>query len=175
MDPEDCPREERLPDKGMPIGNLTSQLFANIYLNELDQYAKRELRLHYYIRYMDDIIILHNDKQYLRAIKDDIENFLWDKLKLNLNKKTAIRTISQGIEFVGFRIFPTHRKLKKSSAKKMKARLKYVRSAYERGEIDEQSLRATEASYLGVMKHFNSYGLRKALGFVPEQSGGEKR
>jgi len=175
MDPEDCPREERLPDKGMPIGNLTSQLFANIYLNELDQYAKRELRLHYYIRYMDDIIILHNDKQYLRAIKDDIENFLWDKLKLNLNKKTAIRPISQGIEFVGFRIFPTHRKLKKSSAKKMKARLKYVRSAYERGEIDEQSLRATEASYLGVMKHFNSYGLRKALGFVLEQSGGEKR
>lgn len=111
---------------------------------------------------------MHDDKQYLHAIKDDIENFLWEKLRLNLNKKTAIRPISQGIEFVGFRIFNTHRKLKKASAKKMKARLKYVRSAYERGEIDEESLWATEASYLGVMKHFNSYGLRKALGFVAD-------
>ncbi len=168
-DPADCPPEDRLLDTGMPIGNLSSQLFANIYLNELDQYAKQELRLHYYIRYMDDIIILHKDKRYLREIKDDIENFLWEKLRLNLNKKTAIRPISQGIEFVGFRIFTTHRKLKKSSVKKMKSRLKYVRAAFERGEIDEESLRATEASYLGVMKHFNSHGLRKALGFPPEK------
>lgn len=169
MDPADCPKEDRLLDTGMPIGNLSSQLFANIYLNELDQYVKQELRIHYYIRYMDDIIILHQDKQYLHEVKDEIETFIMDKLRLNLNKKTAIRPISQGIEFVGYRIFPTHRKLKKASAKKMKARLKYVRAAFERGEIDAESLRATEASYIGVLKHFNSHGLRKALGFPPEQ------
>lgn len=168
-DPADCPKEDRLLDAGMPIGNLSSQLFANIYLNELDQYVKQELRIHYYIRYMDDIIILHQDKRYLHEVKDEIETFIMDKLRLNLNKKTAIRPISQGIEFVGYRIFPTHRKLKKASAKKMKARLKYVRAAFERGEIDAESLRATEASYLGVLKHFNSHGLRKALGFPPEQ------
>ena len=174
-DPEDCPKTERLLDKGMPIGNLTSQLFANIYLNQLDQYAKQELRLHYYIRYMDDIIILHQDKRYLHEIKDTIEVFLWENLRLNLNRKTAIRPISQGIEFVGFRIFATHRKLKKASARKMKARLKYVRAAFERGEIDADTLRATEASYLGVLKHFNSHGLRKALGFPPEPPAEEKR
>ncbi len=173
-DPEDCPGSERLLDKGMPIGNLTSQMFANIYLNQLDQYAKQELRLHYYIRYMDDIIILHHDKRYLHEIKDTIETFLWENLKLNLNRKTAIRPINQGIEFVGFRIFATHRKLKKSSARKMKARLKYVRAAFERGEIDADTLRATEASYSGVLKHFNSYGLRKALGFPPEPPAEEK-
>jgi len=174
-DPADCPKEDRLLDTGMPIGNLSSQLFANIYLNELDQYAKQELQLHYYIRYMDDIIILHQDKRYLHEVKDEIETFLWDNLRLNLNKKTAIRPISQGIEFVGFRMFATHRKLKKTSVKKMKSRLKYVRAAFERGEIDAESLRATEASYLGVMKHFNSHGLRRALGFPPEQPAGEKR
>ncbi len=174
MDPEDCLREDRLFDKGMPIGNLTSQMFANIYLDQLDQYAKQELRLHYYIRYMDDIIILHKDKRYLREIKDDIEAFLWEKLRLNLNKKTTIRPISQGVEFVGFRIFATHRKLKKSSVKKIKSRLKYVRSAFERGEISAESLQATKASYLGAMKHFDSYGLRRKLGFITEQQP-EKR
>jgi RNA-directed DNA polymerase len=173
-EPADCPKEDRLLGTGMPIGNLSSQLFANIYLNELDQYVKQELRIHYYIRYMDDMIILHHDKRYLHEAKDKIETFLWEKLKLNLNKKTAIRPISQGIEFVGYRIFPTHRKLKKASAKKMKARLKYVRAAFERGEIDAESLRATEASYMGVLKHFNSHGLRKALGFPPERPADAK-
>lgn len=162
-DPEDCPTEERLLDKGMPIGNLTSQLFANIYLNELDQYAKQELRLHYYIRYMDDIIILHSDKQYLREVKDLIEKFLWDKLRLNLNRKTAIRPIKLGIDFVGFRIYATHRKLKKSTLKKMKARLKYIRNAYRRGEIGIKEVNATMQSYFALMKHFNSYNLMKSI------------
>lgn len=174
-EPADCPKEERLMDTGMPIGNLTSQMFANIYLDQLDQYAKQELRLHYYIRYMDDIIILHEDKRYLHEIKDTIEAFLWEKLRLNLNKKTAIRPISQGVEFVGFRIFATHRKLKKASVKKMKSRLKYVRASFKRGEIDAATLQATEASYIGVLKHFNSHGLREALGFPPEPPAEEKR
>jgi len=161
--PEDCPKAERLLDKGMPIGNLTSQMFANIYLNHLDQYAKQELRLHFYIRYMDDIIVLHNDKQYLHEIKSIIEVFLWENLRLSLNRKTAVRPVNQGVEFVGFRIFATHRKLKKSSAKKMISRLKYVRAAFERGEIDAESLHSTEASYSGMLKHFNSHGLSKSL------------
>lgn len=167
-DPADCPPEERLTDKGMPIGNLTSQMFANIYLDQLDQYAKQDLRLHYYIRYMDDIIILHDDKKRLHEIKDEIEAFLWEELRLNLNKKTAIRPVSHGIEFVGFRIFATHRKLKNSSARKMKSRLKYVRAAFERGEIDAETLQATMASYTGMLKHFNSHGLRSSLGFPSE-------
>ncbi|EMT38022.1 Retron-type reverse transcriptase [Thermoanaerobacter thermohydrosulfuricus WC1] len=163
MDPDKCTIEDRLAEVGMPIGNLTSQMFANLYLNELDQYVKHELKLHYYIRYMDDIIILHYDKKYLHAVKDDIEQFLNDNLKLQLNKKTAVRPISCGIEFVGFRIWPTHRKLKKKTALKMKHRLKYLQKAYKRGEIGFQEVNSSVQSYFGMLKHCNSYNLRRKL------------
>lgn len=178
VDPGECTAEDRLADVGMPIGNLTSQMFANLYLNELDQYAKHQLRLHYYIRYMDDIIILHHDKKYLHAVKDDIENFLNNNLALQLNGKTAIRPINCGIEFVGYRIWPTHRKLKKKTALKMKHRLKYLQKAYSRGEIGFDKLNASVQSYLGLLKHCNSYRLRNKLFddlvFVRGGDAGEK-
>lgn len=104
MEPGDCTKDMRLFDKGMPIGNLTSQLLANIYLNELDQFCKQELRIKYYIRYMDDFIILHHDKQHLHRVKMEIEHFLNNSIKLHLNSKTCIRPISVGVEFVGFRM-----------------------------------------------------------------------
>jgi len=163
VDPDQCKPEDRLYTVGMPIGNLTSQLFANIYLNELDQYAKHELKLRYYIRYMDDIIILHPDKKYLASVKDDLEIFLNEKLRLNLNKKTAIRKVKTGIEFVGFRIFPTHRKLKKKSLRKMKSRLKYLAKQYQKGNVGFETVHSSVMSYFGTMKHFNSYGLRRYL------------
>lgn len=163
MEPDQCDKEDRLKDTGMPIGNLTSQMFANLYLNELDQYCKHELRLHYYIRYMDDIIILHPDKRYLHYIKDEIETFINENLKLHLNKKTAIRPISAGIEFVGFRIWPTHRKLKKKSAIKMKKRIKYIKKAYKEGRIGFEKVNNTMQSYFGIMQHFNSYKLKKKI------------
>jgi retron-type reverse transcriptase len=161
IEPGEC--KERIPDVGMPIGNLTSQLFANIYLNELDQYAKHKLKIRRYIRYLDDIIILHPDKKHLHYLKREIEKFLNQELKLHLNNKTAIRPISLGITFVGFRIWPTYRKMKKKSAKKMKKRLKYLAKAYKRGEVDFKVVNATVQSYLGIMKQFNSYSLKKKM------------
>jgi len=155
--------KERLPDKGMPIGNLTSQMFANLYLNELDQYTKRQLRIHYYIRYMDDIIILADDKKQLHYYKEAIKEFLETKLKLNLNRKTAIRPISLGIEFIGYRLWPTHIKLRKATALKMKRRLKQVRELYNEGKIDFEKVNATVQSYLGVMKHCNSHSLQNKI------------
>ena len=89
-EPDEVAVSDRLSNKGMPIGNLTSQMFANIYLNEVDQYAKHELGLHYYIRYMDDIIILHHDKKYLAEVKELLRAFLSDELRLDLNNKTTI-------------------------------------------------------------------------------------
>ncbi|MBU5438275.1 reverse transcriptase/maturase family protein [Tissierella sp. MSJ-40] len=163
IDPDMCTEDERLLDVGMPIGNLTSQMFANLYLNELDQYVKHELRLHYYIRYMDDVIILHPDKKYLAAVKDEIETFLNNKLHLQLNNKTAIRPCSMGIDFVGFRIWATHRKLKKKTAKKIKARVKHLIKAKARGQITEESFKGSIASYKGILKHCNSYGFRQSL------------
>lgn len=155
--------DEMLDDVGLPIGNLTSQMFANLYLNELDQFCKHRLRLHYYIRYMDDIIILHNSKKYLEHVRDEISDFLEQKLNLQLNRKTCIRPTSMGIEFVGFRIWSTHRKLRKKTAKKLKKRLKYMFHAYAAGEIDRETLESSIASYRGILKHFESYGLRQSL------------
>lgn len=109
--------DELLGEVGLPIGNLTSQMFANLYLNELDQFCKHKLHLRYYIRYMDDIIILHPDKKYLEKIKNKIADFLEKELRLQLNKKTCIRPTSMGIEFVGFRIWSTHIKLRKKTAR----------------------------------------------------------
>jgi retron-type reverse transcriptase len=163
---------DRIGEVGMPIGNLTSQMFANLYLHELDQFVKHTLRVHHYLRYMDDTAILHWDKSYLWQVKQEIEAFLSQRLHLALNNKTAIRTIDQGIEWVGYRVWPTHRKLRKSTAKKMKSRLKYLQQLYAMGEIGFHEVNASVQSYLGLLKHCNSYKLRQklfeALAFVRE-------
>ena len=99
--PGEVPLEERLYDVGMPVGNLLSQVFANIYLDALDQFCKRTLCIHFYVRYMDDIIILSDSKEQLHMWKDEIQKFVETTLRLSLNQKTCIRPISQGIEFVG--------------------------------------------------------------------------
>lgn len=154
---------DRVENIGMPIGNLTSQMFANLYLNELDQFMKHQLRARYYMRYMDDSLMLHWDKKYLWQIKQEIERFLDEHLRLNLNGKTTVRTISQGIDWVGYRVWPTHVKLRKSTAQKMKKRLKYLQKAYAKGEVGFDEINASVQSYLGFMKHCDSYNLRKKL------------
>lgn len=155
--------EDRIKGKGMPIGNLTSQMFANLYLNELDQYCKRTLGIHFYVRYMDDVIILSDDKKKLHEYKNLIQVFLEDKLKLNLNNKTAIRPISLGVEFVGYRLWPTHVKIRKKTALKMKRRLKYVKKQFERKELTLDKVNATVQSYMGILKHCNSYSLQCSI------------
>lgn len=163
VEPGDCLKEDRIYSKGMPIGNLTSQLLANIYLNELDQFCKHDLRIKYYIRYMDDFIILHHNKEHLHRLKMEVEEFLNNDLELHLNSKTCIRPISVGVEFVGFRMWPTHRRMKKKSVKKMKKRLKYLQKAYSRGEVTFDDVNSSVQSYMGILKHCDSYYLRQAI------------
>lgn len=158
--------EDRLFDVGMPIGNLTSQMFANLYLNELDQFVKHKLKIHYYIRYVDDFIILGDDKEELWKIKEEIDSFLKNELHLNLNNKTALRPIEQGVEFVGFRIWTTHRKLKKKTLLKVKRRVKSVTLDFVNGLISKATLDASLQSYKGILKHFNSYGFRQKLNAI---------
>lgn len=153
----------RIHGMGMPIGNLTSQLFANLYLNELDQYAKHEMKIRYYIRYMDDILILHHSKEELHRILMEIDAYLNTYLKLQLNNKTAIRPIRDGVEYVGFRIWPTHRKLTKKMTRNMRKRLRYLQKQFARGEVDAADVHSTVSSYLGFMKHANCYRLRKKI------------
>ncbi len=163
MKPEECPYELWLEDAGMPIGNLTSQLFANIYLDQLDKFCKHKLGIHYYIRYMDDVIILSDDKSELHYWKTEIQNFLHDALALDLNDKTAIRPISLGIDFVGYHIWSHHRKLKKSTARKIIRKVKVLSARLAEGTLTEEEFGRRAASYKGMLEHCDSHGLRRTL------------
>lgn len=164
--PDSCPDDMWLWNVGMPIGNLTSQLFANVYLNELDQFCKHILHIHYYVRYMDDIIILSDDKRQLAEWKSEIAVFLEDKLRLDLNKKTAIRPITLGIDFVGYKIWATHRKLKQQTARRMIRHVAVMSDLLARGEMSRAEFDRVAASYKGVLQHCNSYGLRSKLNSI---------
>ena len=143
----------------MPIGNLTSQMFANLYLNELDQFIKHKLHQKRYIRYMDDMAIVGNDKAALRAEWLSVDAFLRYNLHLQLNRKSGIESAKQGIDFCGYRVYTDHIKLRKKAAKKMKHRLKYLQEQFARGEIQTQDFQTTLVSYLGLLKHCDSYRL----------------
>ena len=161
--PQDTPPEEWLYEVGMPIGNLTSQLFANIYLNELDQYCKHRLKIHYYIRYMDDVIILGQDKETLHRWKAAVETFLREELALDLNSKTSIRPVRQGVEFVGVRIWPTHMKLRKSTVRRIKREVRKISALYAAGDMTRQDFYRRVASIRGLLKHTESASLRWRL------------
>ena len=158
---DDCPPESRLFDVGMPIGNLSSQMIANAYLDKLDQYCKHVLRTHYYIRYMDDIIILHDNLDEIHQMKEAIEAFIIDKLHLQLNKKTAIRPIEHSAEFVGWRIYPTHAKIRKSTSQHMKRSLRKLMELYAAGETDLDTCMQTVNSYYGLLKHGDNLNMRE--------------
>ena len=157
------PGDEMIFETGMPIGNLLSQMFANVYLNELDQFCKRTLSIKYYIRYMDDIIILADDKAKLHEWQMAIKIFLKEKLQLDLNKKTCIRPINQGIEFIGYRLWPNRAYLRKSTTLGMKRGLKGVMAKYREKEMTLERATQTFRSYIGLLKHTDSDALTAAL------------
>lgn len=161
---------ERIYGVGMPIGNLTSQMFANLYLNEIDQYIKRELRVHCYVRYMDDMVIVDGDKKRLHEYRRKIESFLNERLKLDLNSKTVIRPLTLGIDFCGYKIWDSHIILRKPTALKMRRRLRKLQKDYASGAASWPDVKTTLASYNGMLKHCNSYRLtRKIFGGYSEE------
>lgn len=141
---------------GIPIGNYTSQYFANIYLNELDYYLKHQLHIKYYIRYMDDFILLLKDKKTANLLYCLIEKFVNSKLKLKLNKKSKIFPSNLGVEFLGYKVFETHILLKKRSKESMKKKI----IKFKKGKIDKLDMRRIINSWYGHIKHCNSYNLR---------------
>ena len=139
-------------------------MLANINQNEVDHFAKRQLRIHYYVRYMDDIVIISDNKTQLLEWRRQIETFMRERLKLELNpKKSFIQPISHGIDFCQYRIFPDHIKLKKATALRMKHNLKRIQRLYAAGEISLERAQKTVNSYMGLMSHCNSYQLRRAI------------
>lgn len=161
--PEDIPPEEWLSDVGMPIGNLTSQLFANIYLNELDQFCKHVLRIHYYIRYMDDILVVVNGKDKAKEIKERITDFLRERLRLDVNDKTTIRQASMPVEFVGYIVTAHKLKLRKPTVKRIKRSFRAICRYYFAGEMTKEEFDRRVASYKGVMSHCDCGNLEKRL------------
>lgn len=161
---KDVTPDEMLADKGLAVGSLLNQMLANINQNEVDHFAKRQLRIHYYVRYMDDIVIISDSKTQLLEWRRQIETFMRERLKLELNpKKSFIQPISHGIDFCQYRIFPDHIKLKKATALRMKHNLKRIQRLYAAGEISLERAQKTVNSYMGLMSHCNSYQLRRAI------------
>lgn len=154
-----------MPDGvGIPVGNLTSQLFANIYLDALDQFIKHELGVEAYIRYMDDFVILSPDKEQLRNWLARIEHFLREELKLEFNPKTTILAAKNGIDFVGYKHRATHRKVRKDSIKRIKRTIKKCES----GKITKEQLQKSIQSWTGHAGHADSYNLRKKIETLAE-------
>lgn len=154
---------EHLDDRGMPIGNLTSQLLANAYLNELDQFCKHVLGIKDYVRYMDDIIILADSKEKLHNFLRSITEFLDTRLQLVLNSKTTIRPVTMGIPFVGLNIWATHRTIRKQSSLRVRRRLLWSTRQYADGKISYDEFNATLQSYLGMLKYNNCFRFKVKL------------
>lgn len=163
MGPGDLAFESWLYDVGMPIGNLLSQMFANIVLNELDQYCKHALGVRHYIRYMDDVIILGDDKAELQRVLAAVERFLKEELHLDLNGKTTIRPVSMGIEFVGRRVWATHSLLRKSTARRMKREVRSITEQVVAGVLTREEFERRIASIRGMLDHTESAALRWRL------------
>ena len=137
---------------GLPLWNLTSQLFVNIYMHEFDMYVKQELRVKYYIRYADDFVVLSESKKYLKNVLIKFEQFLTEKLHLQLHPdKVYIKTYSLGVDFLGWIHFPYHRVIRTSTKRKIIKSTKW----YPRP--------STINSYSGLLKHGNTYNLKKKL------------
>ncbi|WP_303845733.1 reverse transcriptase/maturase family protein [Aeromonas sobria] len=162
------------PDVGIPLGNLTSQLFANLYLNELDRYAKHDLSIRHYIRYMDDFVVLHHDKAQLHKWRACIEAFLWNSLRLTTNSKTQIFPIGhergRALDFLGYRISPTHRLLRKNSIKRIRYKLRKMRREVATGKLTPADCWPSIQSWCAHAAHANTWRLRCSLFQSPKDN-----
>lgn len=149
--------------KGLPIGNLTSQFFANVYLNAFDHFVKEELRLPGYIRYVDDALGFSDDQEQLREGRKRSQTFL-DGWRLLLHPhKNLIYPVVHGMPFLGFRVFPTHRLLLQSGVKRARQKLKALRRGYRAGNIPREKITASVQAWLGHAQHGDTWSLRRAL------------
>lgn len=150
--------------KGMPIGNLTSQFFANVYLNELDYYIKHNLKAKYYIRYVDDFVIINRSKEQLYLYKWLIENFLKQRLKLELRpEKSKIIPLHNGLNFLGFRTFYHYKTPKKSNLIKIEKRIEELEDAFQNNLIDRNKLNDVLNGWNSYLSVGNTYNSRKSI------------
>lgn len=155
------------PGVGLPIGNLTSQLCANIYLHELDEFVKHGLREKHYARYMDDFIVVHPDKAHLQRVRLQVESFLDQRLHLRTNHKTQVFPLAllhgRALDFLGYRIWTTHRRLRKSSINRISRTLRTLQRQYAAGRISLDRVSQSVTSWVAHAMHADALGLRTRL------------
>jgi hypothetical protein len=147
--------------RALPIGNLTSQFWANVYLNEVDQFAKRELGVRAYLRYVDDLLIFSDSKTDLHTWRDAIADFL-QSLRLTIHASHPRRT-ADGIGFLGFTVFPNHRRLKRRKGISYRRHLKTLIAQCQRHEIPLSAVDSSVQAWLGHVQHGDTWALRRAI------------
>ncbi|MEK7514830.1 MAG: reverse transcriptase/maturase family protein [Patescibacteria group bacterium] len=138
---------------GLPLGNLTSQLFVNIYMNVFDQFMKHRMKAHYYVRYADDFVILSRDKSWLEELLPKLGDFLYEELHLQLHPtKVSIQTLASGVDFLGWVHFPNHRVLRTVAKRRMFRNIQQRKGSVE-----------TVQSYRGLIRHGNSETMKREI------------
>lgn len=149
--------------KGIPIGNYTSQYFANIYMNELDQYIKKELKIKYYIRFMDDGILIVENKQKAKEVLEKISGFVSKKLDLKLNNKTCYFPVKNGCVFCGYRIYNNYKLIKRANINRVKKRIRKWNNKWKAGIYDFEKWNQSFNAWRGYSVHADSYKLIESL------------
>ena len=153
-------------EKGLEIGNYTSQMFANIYLNEVDQYIKHKLKVKYYCRYLDDSIVIVRTKKEAKEILEKIKKYLKENLELELNQKTQIFKNKQGVNFCGYKINEYRMKLRDKGKRKLKKKVKKLKEEIQKGNITSKEARKYLAGHLGYIKYANNYNLLNKIFYI---------
>jgi len=149
--------------RGLPIGNLTSQFWANVYLNGLDHFVKRQLKCKGYVRYVDDLLLFADDKPTLHAWRADVIEYAAG-LRLTLHEERAQpRPCATGVPFLGFQVYPDHRRLKRRNIVNARRRLQALSRAYQRGEVDQARARAGVLGWINHASTGDTWGLRQAV------------
>lgn len=147
----------------MPFGNYTSQIFANIYLNEVDQYIKHDLKQKYYYRYLDDSILLVKTKEEAVAALTQIRRFLKENLRLSLNQKTQIFKSKQGVNFCGYKINEYRLKIRDRGKRNLKKKVKYLSKAVKEGKMSSKEAKKYLAGHMGYIHIANVHQLTSQL------------
>lgn len=172
MKPDDCPRSQRLFDVGMPIGNLTSQETANLFLDRLDQYCKHVLKQHFFARYMDDFGVFVKGKENAWKVYNEIGDFLRHEMLLDISPKSVIQKATAPIEFVGYLLTPHGIRMRKKTTRHMKSSLKHIMSQYAAGSISLEKAMESAVCYIGMCKHCNGHNMLRWIqdNFVLQRS-----
>ena len=153
-------------EKGLEIGNYTSQMFANIYLNEVDQYIKHQLKVKYYCRYLDDSVLMVKTKQEAKEALKQIESFLQEKLGLALNQKTQIFKSKQGVNFCGYKINEYRMKLRDKGKRKLKKKVKYLKHEIKQGNMTSKEAKKYLAGHMGYIQYANTSNLLNKIFYI---------